>query len=58
MKYQETYWYARGYYDGRNLGSYAIPKDCMEEVSSLFFKMGYDKGVADYCDLDIEDKEV
>ena len=58
MNYEEIYWYARGYHDGRAIGAGVgegldtignRPEDAPNRVA---YKEGYDKGVADYCDLD------
>jgi hypothetical protein len=42
-----NYSYAVGYYDGRAEGVYNNPYEDRE--MSHAYKMGYDKGVADYC---------
>jgi len=54
---KESYWYARGYYDGRALGV----EDSLDEVDGdknaekrVAYKRGYDKGVADYCFIEVE----
>lgn len=46
------YWYARGYYDGRNHGYMADEKlaDAMGDQARHSYRMGYDAGVTDYCD--------
>ena len=52
----EKYWYARGYYDGRNSG--IMDEDLIADgfVGSAYqaYKQGYEVGVQDYCDYDIE----
>jgi len=48
--------YALGYYYGRAKGSYGyIDFDEMEDTICHEFRLGYDRGVADYCELDIEE---
>jgi hypothetical protein len=48
--------YALGYYYGRSEGSYGlIDFDDFTDDARHEFKLGYDRGVADYCDLDIEE---
>ena len=51
-----AYWYARGYYDGRSIGSFT---DELYEVLSpdaqVAYKDGYDAGVTDYCYYDTEE---
>lgn len=42
-----NYSYAVGYYDGRAEGVYNNPYEDRE--MSHAYKMGYDRGVADYC---------
>ena len=44
------YWYARGYYEGRQNGVYDPPDFLFDEILRLAFKYGYDRGVTDYCD--------
>lgn len=44
------YEYARGYYDGRAEGVYNNPYEDSE--MSHRYKLGYDKGVADFCQYD------
>lgn len=44
------YEYARGYYDGRAEGVYNNPYEDSE--MSYRYKLGYDKGVADFCQYD------
>jgi len=49
----EMYWYARGYYDGRAKG--------VESEGFLLhryaYRAGYDKGVADYCEYDLDEDD-
>ena len=51
----EKYWFARGYFDGRNSGT--MDEDLIADgfVGSAYqsYKEGYDVGVQDYCDYDI-----
>jgi hypothetical protein len=48
--------YALGYYYGRAKGSYGyIDFDEMEDTIRHEFRLGYDRGVADYCEFDIEE---
>jgi hypothetical protein len=50
--------YALGYYYGRSEGSYGtLDLDRFNDNELYEFKLGYDSGVADYCLVDIEDKE-
>jgi hypothetical protein len=46
--------YALGYYDGRAFGNSTRPR-FENEKANLFYKLGYDRGVADYCDFDTTD---
>ena len=56
MSNETWYWYARGYYDGRTVGV----ADELEELDGnkdaalrVAYKRGYDKGVADYCEMEV-----
>lgn len=51
---KELYAYALGYFYGRTEGVYDNRFD--GEPEAHFFKRGYDAGVSDYCDCDL-DKE-
>lgn len=61
LNWQEAYWYARGYHDGRVIGDGvqegydAIKGRDHDETQAnqRAYKHGYDTGVADYADLDI-----
>lgn len=46
--------YALGYYDGRAFGEIQTPR-YENEQCNLFYKQGYDSGVADFCTFDIQD---
>ena len=49
--------YALGYYDGRTYGSpVTMGTEFTAEESSLY-RMGYDAGVTDYCELDMNEVE-
>ena len=52
-----TYWYARGYYDGRSEGNedYALQSHLMDEDWDAYDR-GYEEGVSDYCRMDIVDQ--
>lgn len=54
---KEAYWFARGYYDGRAFGSKESQEfvDAWSEEIRLAYKQGYDIGVADHCEMDIEE---
>jgi hypothetical protein len=47
IKMNNNYSYAVGYYDGRAEGVYNNPYEDREMSHS--YKMGYDRGVADFC---------
>jgi hypothetical protein len=46
--------YAMGYWQGRRDGSMDIPETLPEEAR-LLWKQGYDRGVTDYCDHDMDE---
>ena len=49
-----TYWFARGYYDGRSVGVYDDAlRDLVEDECIIAYTRGYDTGVSDYCSKDI-----
>lgn len=53
---KETEAYALGYYYGRAEGSYGLlDLDHFSDAEHHAFKLGYDRGVADYCDFDTVD---
>ena len=45
MTMDETYWYARGYYDGR---VYGIRDGEIHTEARHAYNMGYDKGITDH----------
>lgn len=52
MTTEEKYWFARGYYDGRQYGymnDQASVNQC-SEGARLAYKQGYDLGLCDFCD--------
>jgi hypothetical protein len=54
----KKYWYSRGYYDGRTVGVADDLKELdgdKDAASRLTYKRGYDQGVFDYCEMDIEE---
>lgn len=46
-----TYWYARGYFDGRTNGEDLCP-DNITESEVFSYKTGFQTGVADWEELD------
>ena len=50
------YWFARGYYDGRANGreDHAVRERADEDRHA--YRRGYDCGVADHCELDINEE--
>ena len=57
---KEAYWFARGYYDGRTFGNQESldAVDGWSDEVRLAYKQGYDIGVADYVEMDVDDGEV
>ena len=58
----KEYWFARGYYDGRANGwawcrmeDFALHE--LTEEDRHAYRRGYDCGVTDYCERDIEGGE-
>lgn len=51
-----NYEYALGYYGGRANGVYDNPYEDRE--MQLAYKLGYDRGVADYCHYELDENEV
>jgi hypothetical protein len=45
--------YGLGYYDGRVIGVFNRPENYNDQEKVLY-NQGYDKGCADFCDLDSE----
>ena len=53
----KTYYeYALGYYDGRRYGVYVNLYE--DRDMHLAYKLGYDKGVADYCHYELDEVEL
>lgn len=50
IDYQISYWYARGYYDGRSEGK--MGEQPSDEKQLYAYKAGYEVGVADYSRID------
>jgi hypothetical protein len=48
----ELYAYTIGYFDGRSIGISNLPEN---EQMRFFYKLGYDFGITDYCELEIEE---
>lgn len=72
MTRQMAYWYARGYYDGRTFGNEESQNKSTDglrlgrssshdgrDVDALrhAYRQGYDTGVTDYCEMDIEEAQ-
>ena len=53
MSYNASYWFARGYYDGRSKGMENIDFDSIDEDYVFAYKSGYQAGVEDYTELDL-----
>ena len=50
-----TYWFARGYYDGRNHGDMDLSlNEHLQPADWDAYDRGYETGVSDYCRFDIE----
>ena len=47
--------YASGYYDGRAIGIENPPND--DDIMRVSYIMGYERGVADYCQFELEQGE-
>jgi hypothetical protein len=59
MNHQQLYAYALGYYQGRVVGQFEYSGwEEMSEVEQHFFRIGYDRGVSDYCDLDVDEHDI
>jgi hypothetical protein len=49
------YSYAIGYYQGRHVGTYEYDGyESMSDQEQHLYRLGYDRGVADYCEFDTE----
>lgn len=49
----EAFSYALGYWQGRATGYFENGTyENMNEYNQLLYKLGYDNGVTDYCELD------
>lgn len=58
MENIDAYWYARGYYDGRSKGVDDIePARAISDMAVVFYKAGYETGVADYCQFDMAQED-
>ena len=51
MNHDELYAYALGYYDGRTNGVENAPN---EDSARMYYILGFDRGVTDYCELDVD----
>ena len=50
-----TYWFARGYFDGRQRGEIDLPlNEHLQSEDWDAYDRGYEVGVSDYCRFDIE----
>ena len=47
----EIYWYARGYYDGREKG-YRVSELHVPNQHQDVYNDGYDRGVSDHCEME------
>jgi len=53
---QDAYWFARGYYDGRVIGTECVDDACSDGgLVICFYKLGYEAGVADYCRIELSE---
>jgi len=56
MNDDQLYWFARGYHDGRVVG--AGVEEGLDAIDGdedrVAYRRGYDLGVSDYCDLDMQ----
>lgn len=49
-----TYWFARGYFDGRQRGEIDLPlNEHLQSEDWDAYDRGYEVGVSDYCRFDI-----
>lgn len=49
MDFNEKYWFARGYYDGRTVGKMTETFEGFPDYLRVAYIHGYDAGVSDYC---------
>jgi hypothetical protein len=57
LNIKDAFAYALGYYHGRALGEFENGTyENMSDKQQHLFKIGYDSGVADYCELDLNGK--
>ena len=58
MMNNETYWFARGYYDGRTagVGDDAL-RDMLTDKNWSAYMRGYGTGVTDYCNKELAEME-
>jgi hypothetical protein len=49
----DFYMYAVGYYDGRVNGQ---ESEHISGKDRYYYKAGYDRGIADYCELDLDNE--
>jgi hypothetical protein len=54
MNHVELYAYAVGYFDGRTNGVENAPIALDDDSARLHYILGFDRGVADYCELDVD----
>jgi len=45
----EKYWFARGYYDGRTVGTMTETFEGFPDYLRVAYIQGYEAGVSDYC---------
>ena len=52
---RQCYAYALGYYDGLSYGN-EVTKDTVDALYRHYYKVGYERGVSDYCEeTDLEE---
>jgi hypothetical protein len=49
--------YATGYYDGRATGVSNVPTRWEGELAGRLYRLGYDRGVADFCAEELDGQE-
>ena len=52
MTREQIYWYARGYYEARAYGTDEGVNIAYNDEMRHAYRIGYDAGVHDYCELD------